>query len=221
MTTPYIPPKDADFLAWLDNFDGLTSVNFAAYGLSGGQAATITTQRSNYDAAFAAATNPATRTPVTVATKDTTKATALATVRPLAQLIRNNPAVADADKVALGLTVADLNPSPIPPPTSFPMLDILRATPGVHWLQYRDSDTPTSKQKPFGAVGMELWQAVGIAPVVDPAAASYIGTVTKSPLSVNLNAADAGKYATYFARWITRRGLTSTWSSPATLTIAF
>lgn len=221
MTTPYIPAKDADFLAWLDNFDDLTAINFAAYGLTGGEAATITTQRTNYDAAFLAATNPATRTPVTVATKDTTKATALATVRPLAQKIRNNPAVSDPDRVALGLTVPDTSPSPIPAPITFPLLDLLRATPGQHWLQYRDSDTPTAKAKPFGALGMELWQVIGVAPGVDPDLASYIGTVTKSPLSVTLNVADVGKYATYWARWITRRGLVGPWSSPVSLTVAF
>lgn len=221
MTTPYIPPKDADFLAWLDNFDDLTAVNFAAYGLTAPQAASITTQRTNYDAAFAAATNPATRTPVTVATKDTMKATALATVRPLAQIIRNNPAVSDADKVALGLTVPDVSPTPVPAPTTFPLLDLLRATPGQHWLQYRDSDTPTSKAKPFGAKGMELWQSIGTTPAVDPASSLYLGTVTKSPLSVNQNPADVGKVATYFGRWITQRGLVGPWSSPVSLTVAF
>lgn len=221
MTTPYIPAKDGDFLGWLENFDDLTAVNFAAYGLSGGEAASITTQRNAYDAAYGDAISPATRTPVTIALKDTVKATALATVRPLAQKIRNNPAVSDADKVSLGLTVPDVSPSPIPAPTTFPLLDLLRATPGVHWLQYRDSDTPTAKAKPFGAIGMELWQHVGLTPAVDPSTALFLGIVTKSPLFVALNPADVGKMATYFARWSTRRGLVSTWSSPVSLTVAF
>lgn len=221
MTTPYIPAKDADFKAWIDNFDDITAVDFAALGLTSPEAASITVVRTNYDTAFDTATNPATRTPVTVAAKDTAKATALATVRPLAQKIRNNPAVSDMDKVALGLTVPDTAPTPIPAPTTFPLLDLLRATPGQHWLQYRDSDTPTTKAKPFGATGMELWQTVGTAPAVTPAAAAYLGTVTKSPLSVTLNGADAGKVATYFARWITQRGLVGPWSSPVSLTIAF
>lgn len=221
MTAPYIPAKDGDFLAWVDNFDDLTSVNFAAYGLTGGEAASITTVRTNYDVAYADAVNPATRTPVTIAIKDTAKATALATVRPLAQKIRNNPAVADATKVALGLTVPDTAPTPVPPPITFPLLDLLRATPGQHWIQYRDSETPTAKAKPFGATGMELWQSVGDAPAVTPVGANYLGTVTKSPLSVTLDPGDAGKVATYFGRWITRRGLVGPWSSPVSLTVAF
>ena len=221
MTVPYIPAKDVDFKMWLDNFDDLVSVNFAAYGLTGGEAGTITGQRTAYDTAFDDATNPMTRTPVTIAIKDTVKATASATVRPLAQSIRNNPAVSDADKVSLGLTVPDTSPTPIPAPTSFPLLDILKATPGQHWLQYRDSDTPTTKAKPFGGVAMELWQTIGVTPAVDPAGSSFIGTITKAPFAVTLNIADVGKYATYFARWATRRGLTSSWSAPVSMTVAF
>lgn len=221
MTTPYIPAKDSLFLAWIDNFDDLTAVNFAAYGLTAPEAASITTVRTNYDVAYATAVNPATRTPVTIASKDTAKATALATVRPLAQKIRNNPAVADATKVSLGLTVPDTAPAPIPAPLTFPLLDLLKATPGQHWLQYRDSDTPTTKAKPFGAVGMELWQAIAVGPVTDVALANFIGIVTKSPLNVALNIADVGKTATYFARWNTQRGLVGPWSSPISLTVAF
>lgn len=221
MTAPYIPAKDVDFLAWLDNFDDLTSVNFATYGLSGGDAASITTVRTAYDTAYAAATNPATRTPVTIAAKDTAKATALATVRPLAQLIRNNPAVTDDDRVALGLTVPDTDPSPVPAPTTFPLLDLLAATPGQHQLQYRDSDTPTTKAKPDGAIAMELWQTIGVSPALSPVGSAFVGTITKAPFFISLDVGDVGKYATYFGRWATRRGLTGPWSSPVSMTVAF
>jgi hypothetical protein len=221
MTVSYIPAKDADLLGWLDNFDTIVAVDFAALGLTGGEAATITGVRTAYDTAYVDATTPATRTPVTVATKDVAKATALATVRPLAQKIRNNPAVLDATKVSLGLTVPDTSPTPIPAPLTFPLLDLLSATPGQHHLQYRDSDTPTTKAKPFGADGMELWSTIGTSPAIDPSGASYLGLITKSPLAVDLDVADVGKYATYFGRWITRRGLVGPWSSPVSLTVAF
>jgi hypothetical protein len=221
MAAPYIPPKDVDFKAWLDNFDDITSVDFAALGLTGPEAASITAVRTAYDSAFDTATNPVTRTPVTIALKDTAKATALATVRPLAQKIRNNPAVSDGDKVALGLTVPDTAPTPIPAPITFPLLDLLRATPGQHWLQYRDSDTPTAKAKPFGAIAMELWSTVALTAAATPVDSVYLGAVTKSPLSVTLDPADAGKVATYFARWVTQRGLVGPWSSPVAMNIAF
>lgn len=221
MSGSYIPASDSGFLAWLDNFDDITSVDFAALGLTGGQAAAITAQRTAYDASYAAAINPATRTPVTIATKDTDKATALATVRPLAQLIRNNPDVDDATKISLGLTVPDTDPTPIPAPLTFPLLDVLAATPGIHKLQYRDSDTPTTKAKPYGALQMELYQAIGTAAAPDPSTATFVGLITKSPFEVELDAGDAGKIATYFARWVTRRGLVGPWSSGVTMTVAF
>lgn len=220
-STPYIPVTDSGLLSWLTNFDGLTSVNYAAYGLTAPEATSITTVTGAYVSAYALATDPTTRTPVTIAAKDTAKATALATVRPLAQKIRNNSAVPDMDKVALGLTVPDTSPTPIPAPTTFPLLDLLRATPGQHWMQYRDSDTPTTKAKPFGALAMELYTKIGTAPAVDPAGATYLGQITKCPFAVDLDPADIGKTATYFARWVTRRGLVGPWSSPVSLTVAF
>jgi|SRR5262245_36088967 len=217
----YIPAQDALFLAWLDNFDDITSVDFAALGLSAGQATDITTVRTAFDASYALATNPATRTPVTVAQKDTDRATAEAVVRPLAQFIRNNPDVDDATKISLGLTVPDVDPTPIPTPTTFPLLDILRCEPGVHWLQYRDSDTPTTKAKPFGAVAMELYRAIGTVPTIDPADGVYVGLVTKSPFSVEQSIGDNGKQATYFGRWVTQTALRGEFSSGVSITVAF
>lgn len=221
MPGSYIPAQDALFLAWLDNFDDITSVDFATLGLSAGQATDITTVRTDFDAAYALATNPATRTPVTVAAKDTSRATAEAVVRPLAQFIRNNPDVSDGDKIALGLTVPDVDPTPIPPPTTFPLLDMLNATPGVHKMQYRDSDTPTTKAKPYGAMQMELYRAIGTVAAPDPTTAVFVGLVTKSPTMIDQNPDDAGKIATYFGRWVTRTGLTGPWSSGVSLTVAF
>jgi hypothetical protein len=38
---------------------------------------------------------------------------------------------------------------------------------------------------------------------------------------VELNPIDAGKTASYFARWVTRTGLFGPWSLPQSMTIAF
>jgi len=221
MTTSYIPATDLGFQTWLNNFETQIDTEFATYGLTAPEAAAVTAVNTAYNAALLLALDPGTRTPVTVAAKNVAKATALATVRPLAQKVKANPLVSDGQRVLLGLTVDSVPPTPVPTPTSFPLLDLLNATPGVHAIQYRDSDTPTSKAKPPGAKQMELYRFVGVEPSIDPELATYIGVFTKSPLTVSQEVGDNGKTATYYARWLTQTGLVGPWSSGVSLTIAF
>lgn len=217
--TSYIPSTDAGLSSWLTNFDGLTSVNYAAYGLTSGEATAITSVTATYVSALTAATDPGTRTPVTVAAKDAAKFAALGTVRPLAIKIRNNPGVSDETKVLLGLTVPSVIPTPVPTPTTFPLLSVLNGTPHQHLIQSRDSDTPTSKKKPFGAIQMQLYCAIGTSVAPSPAGAVFFGVSTKSPFRVTHSSEDAGKIATYFGRWITRTGLVGPWSDGASMVI--
>lgn len=221
MAAPYIPATDVGFRDWLVNFDALTAVNFAAYGITSGQATDITNVTAAYVAALTAATDPSTRTPATIAAKNTAKADALVLVRPIAQQIKANPAVTDEQRAELGLVIDKFPPTPVPAPLTFPLLDILNATPGIHTIQYRDSETPFSKAKPPGALLMELWQAVGTAPAPDPTTAAFVRSETKCPFQVAQLPENAGKIATYFARWVTRTGLVGPWSSGVSLTIAF
>lgn len=220
-TGPYIPAPDADFATWLANFEALVAVNFAAYGLTAGQAMDVTTVDTAFQSAYTASQDPGTRTPVTVSAKDAARITAEATVRPMAIFIRNNPAVDDPTKIALGLTVPSFPPVPVPVPTSFPVMDILAATPGQHKISYADSDAPVGKAKPYGVFDLELWAVTGVAPAPDPTGAVFVGGRTKSPFFVDLNPADAGKIITYFARWVTRTQKVGPWSSGVSMTIAF
>lgn len=220
-SAPYIPSTDAGFDSWLTNFETQTDTEFATYGLTAPEAALITAAQAAYNAAFVLANDPGTRTSVTVAAKDVAKASALATVRPLAIKVKLNPAVTDGQRALLGLTIDTVPATPIPTPTTFPTIDVLMATPGQHKLQYRDSATPTSKAKPYGAMQLELWNVIGTVEAVTPANAVYRGAFTKSPLVVDHLEADAGKIATYFGRWVTTTGKVGPWSNGVSLTIAW
>jgi len=221
MTAPYIPSTDAGFSSWSANFEAIVAVDFAALGLTAPQAAAYTAADTAYQAAYILATNPATRTPVTIAAKDSAKATAVALARELAQLIKANPAVDDETLVSLGITVDKFPPTPVPTPTTFPLLDFLAATPGQHKLQWRDSETPLSKRKPDGAVSLELWSEVGTTIPPTPDTASFLADYTKSPFRVDLLEADRGKIATYFGRWKTRTGLVGPWSDGVSFEIGW
>ncbi len=205
MANPYIPPRDADFDTWLLNFTTKLTAAPTTYGLIAGDATACAAQYTAWHAAYLATTIPATRTPVTIATKDTAKITALLVIRPYAQRIAVNPAVTNGDKVAIGVNPRGTVPTPVPAPTSFPVLGLISITPGQAQIKYHDSALGTGKNKPVGAIGMELWLGTGTTPITPPTGLSYQNTFTKSPLFVDTTG-HAGATVQLFARWITRSG---------------
>jgi hypothetical protein len=214
----YLPPKDADFNDWLLNFSTLLTAAPATYGLTAPDAVAVAAQQTAFAAAYTAATDPGTRTPVTVAAKDAARASAEAVVRPYAVRISKNGGVLNEDKVAIGVTVPATVPTPVPAPTDAPVIAIGAWTPGVLKGGY-SVDGQVGKSKPFGCIGVELWASVGVAHVGDPAACTFRGTVTKSPFRLNFQPADVGKAVTLFARFTTRSGPAGVaqvgpWSAP-------
>ncbi len=203
---PYLPATDSAFDAWLTNFSALITAAPTTYGLIAGDATAIAAQQTAWNAAFLAATTPATRTPVTIADKDAARITAEATVRPYATTISRNPSVTNMDKIAVGVNLPNNARTPVPPPTTQPALTLVSAIHNVHTLAYRDTSTPTSKAKPFGAIGIDVRQAIGTTPATDPNACAPLTQATKSPITLGTDSADVGKLATYFGRWITRSG---------------
>lgn len=218
---PYIPPKDADFDAWLLNFTTLLTAAPTTYGLTAPDAVACAAAYSAWHPAYVTATTPETRTSPAVAQKDAERAAAEATVRPYAQRISKNEAVTPENKTAIGVNLPNTSPVPIPPPTTFPLVSLRNATPLVHVLQYQDSGLGTGKKKPFGALGMQVFRSVGTVAATDPAQASFDTQPTKSPFRSSFSAEQRGKVATYFARWVTRSGPGGAaqygpWSDPVT-----
>lgn len=202
----YIPARDADFDSWLLNFSTLLTAAPSTYGLTAPDAVVVAAAYSNWHPAYLLATDPATRTQPTVAQKDAERAAAEAVVRPYAQQISRNAAVTPENKSAIGVNLPNTSPVPVPAPTTFPQIGFRSAEPLVHVLQYQDSGLGTGKKKPFGAIGCEIWRSVGVDAATDPSQCTYQGSYTKSPLRQTFHAADVGKKATYFGRWVTRAG---------------
>lgn len=205
-SAPYIPNTDAAFATWLANFSALISAAPTVYGLVAGDAVLIATQDTAYGAAYTAATDPSSRTPVTVAAKDAARVNAEAVARPYATQISRNPAVDPGDKAAVGVTIPDPSRTPVPIPTSTPNGTLRSASPNQAIIDLRDSTTPMSKAKPYGCVGVQLWASYGTVPATDPDQLSLIGQFGKSPIFLD-TAGHAGKVCTYATRYVTRSGL--------------
>lgn len=214
MATSYIPPKDTDLGDWADNFSALITALPATYGLLAGDATAIAAVVDPFLAALAVATTPSTRTKVTVAAKDDAKFAMLSVVRTYAQRVVTNPGVDPADKVALGLNLHGTPPTPIPPPVTIPLISLLGATPLNFTLRYADEMTPDKRAKPQGVTRLDLFLTVDTTPKTDPTKALYYSGFTKQPAFVEFAPLDAGKVATLWGRWATRKGDVGPWSAP-------
>lgn len=221
MTAPYIPPKDADLVNWGDNFATLITAAPATYGLDASDALAIQTAFDTFDAAYTIAINPATRTTPSIADKNAAKVAFVGLARTYASQIRLDPGVTNMDKLDLGLNLPNNSPAPIPAPLTWPLLDLPTAGPGLHELRYADSATPASRAKPANATAMLLFRGIGTAVITDPEACTFLAAVTKQPYQSTFDPADAGKIATYFARWQVRNGGLGPWSAGQSMTIAF
>jgi hypothetical protein len=220
MAVPFIPTPDGLALTMMEDFAEGISADPGTYQCSAADALAITAAVNAYALAYQAATNPATRTPLAITSKDQNRASAEQIVRQFAGLIRANAGISDAAKEAIGVRPVNNTRSPINVPSSSPLIGVIGATPGSHTLRYADSTAPDRMAKPFGAAAIQIFRAVGTEPTTLESAASFYGVFTKNPVGVAFGETDDGKVATYFARWQSRRGDVGPWSLPVSMRIA-
>jgi hypothetical protein len=220
MSPHFIPQDQAGALDWMRSFASGISGNPAVYELSPGEAATIAQAVDAFAAAYAVALDPATGTKVTRQIKDEARNSAEDLCRRFARIIKSNNGVSDAAKIAIGVRPINNGRSKIHVPRSSPLLTIIGATPKCHTLCYTDTNTPSSRAKPFGAIQLQLFVALGDASIRNPDLARYRGGFTRNPIGVSFESSEEGKIATYFARWVSRRGDVGPWSLPVSMRVA-
>jgi hypothetical protein len=220
MGRDYIPEADNAAADWMRAFaNGLQSAP-EAYAISLADAANVGAAVQDFLAALQISSQEITRTKVTVRVKHEKRAAAQQLCRVFAAQIKHNRGIDDALKIAVGVPPLRVSRSPRLVPASSPLLNITGATKGVHHLRYHDTSTPNSRALPFGATQLQLFVAIGKKPAHGESEARLCGCVTKNPVRVKHDSADAGRVATYFARWVSQRGHFGPWSLPASMTIA-
>jgi hypothetical protein len=220
MANSYIPRSDAGAVTWMKAFAGGLVANPARYMLTPGQAAVISETVDEFVAAWSKANCPETRTKSAVSEKDQTRNSAEDICRQYYSLIKINAGISDQAKIDIGVRPENRCRIPIKCPQSSPLLNTIGCTPGRQVLCYHDSSTPDSCAKPFGATELQLFVAISDKVIADRSEAKLVGKFTRNPISVGFEPEDGGKRATYYARWVSRRGETGPWSLPVSMHIA-
>jgi hypothetical protein len=201
MATQYIPTKDSDFKTWIDNNSAMITANYSGLGISSADAAAYASLVATFDAAYAAATSGDTRGPMTVTAKDTARANAEARARQLATIIQANPSVTNETKTALGYTIRKIGKTPVPAPTTYPILSFANILPLQHVLRYSDSGGAAPRARPFGVTGLMLSWWITPAGTAPTGPANFIQPFTRIPIGIAFDSSSVGKLATYSAKW--------------------
>ncbi len=200
----YIPGGDAEFSAWLDNFVTYANANLAAIGLVVADLTPTTTTQSTWKTAYPAHVTAQDAAQSARQAKDTARTGVEAAVRPLVRRLQASPAVSDAERASLGITVPDPVGTPVGPPTTMPVVRVECGARLRHTINFTDSATPTRKAKPAGVPGAEIW--VNVLPIGshtpgDPDTFRFVALDTQTPYTLDFDAADGGKNAHYLLRW--------------------
>lgn len=215
----YIPTRDSLLEAWALNWTTRVTAAPTTYGLTAGIAVTCAALYTTWHNAYVASSNPVTRTPVTIAAKDSAKGAMVPILRLYSQQVKANNAISNSLKTDLGIHVDDTTPTPIPPPSTMPVLTIVSNGVQEMTLRFADELTPTSRSKPPGTAGLLLFRTIATAAASDPDAALFDGLFSRIPVPQVFDAGDVGKVCTYWAKWCNSKGDEGPWSAPVHRTI--
>ncbi len=217
----YIPSSDAEFNGWLSNFVTYASGNLAGLGLVVGDLTAITTAQTAWAGSLAAHVTAQQTAKSATQQKNIDRTTIVSLVRALVGQLQASAAVDDTERAGLGITIPDAQPTPVGPPTSRPFLLTGCLQRLQHTIAFMDEMTPTSKAKPAGVTGAEIWVKVdGPAPVDPNTDLRFLGLDSRTPYLAEYSGADGGKPAHYMARWVNSRGEKGPWSETLTVTIS-
>ncbi|MDR3296862.1 MAG: hypothetical protein LBS94_01325, partial [Prevotellaceae bacterium] len=156
----FVPSADATFNQWQRVLIAYLVANAERLGLSAATIAALLALQTAWEAAFALAEDPATRTKPSVAAKKVARTALEKELRAsVKEHITYNRSVSDADRGNMGLPVHDSKPTPAAVPTTRPEVEVKFDQQREHSLHVYDS-VQSSAGKPGGTMGFEIYRTV-------------------------------------------------------------
>ena len=205
----YVPHSDAEFNLWQASLIVLVQTNADAWGILPDDVASLIALQLAWANAFAITSNPKNCTDADTQDKNDARRVYEKALRDfVAQWLARNTKVTDGDRTRLNITVKSSTRSAVGVPTTSPVATIDFSVRNQHTIKFVDEATPTSKAKPDGVHGCEIWSKVG-----DEVTFSYLATDTATPYVVIYDQDVAGKTASYHLRWVNTKGEQGPWSA--------
>ncbi len=215
----YLPTQDAELVAWLTNFVTYANANLVPLGLVAGDMTPITSNQTTFNTTFNANIAAQNAAQSAKAAKDTARTNLETAVRTVVRKIQGTSTVTNAQRQSLGISERGTPRTPVGVPTSRPILSIDTSQRLQHTIAFMDETTPTSKAKPDGVMGCEIWAALVDPTGHNPPEFHYLALDTKTPYLAHFDGSDGGKTAQYMARWANTKGEQGPWSEVVSATI--
>src|ERR1041385_1139939 len=209
----YIPSSDAEFNAWQLNFVSFVSTNAAALNITPQQVTSLAEQQNEWIVKYPLSTAKQAELNSAVQGKNDCRSLYQDFIRSLVGMMQSNPNVTDAHRQSMGITVRSTSRTAVGPPASKPVATVDTSQRLQHTINFVDELSPTSRAKPEGVQGCEIWMKVGDPAPAGPNDVHYLALDTRTPYTVEFEAADAGKTAYYMLRWMSTRAETGPWSA--------
>ena len=212
----YIPANDAEFNIFQQTYLAIVLANLAPWGITQNDATALQAKQTVWTAAFAKASNKQNRTSADVQAKNDARSDYESSLRKFtAQWISNNAKVPDSERQRMGVTVRSESRSASPVPSTRPVGTVDFGKRLLHSIRFVDEQSPTSKAKPDGVHGCEIWMKLGGEAPKSAKELQFKGVCTRSPFEVEFEGTDSGLIAYYWLRWVNTRGEQGPWSSTA------
>jgi hypothetical protein len=216
----YLDTSDNGLLAFATPYSAQITSTPTAFGLTAGQATTLSSAVSAYATKLAAAQDPTTRGPAAVLAKDLSKKALIAEIRATARQVQGTQSVTDAQRQALGLNIRHAR-TPIGPPAMEPMLDIV----GVNGRTFSckvHAEEGSRRSFPAGVKSVFIFMYVGATAPEDPSLYVFMGTSTRTTFDVQVPlSVAAGAQVWITAAWANPRNQTGPACTPVGVKVQY
>lgn len=179
----FIPPRDADFLAWSLAFASGISSSQASIGITLAQVQAYSDLNNEFQALMTTVSSKETRTPAKVIEKRESRQRLEAEARRLARIINAFPGTTNTKRAELGLTVRKDGPTPSPIPGYAP--EVFKVAMNGHSMEIELRDADGKCRWPEGVRGATVLTRVGPNLVLDPEAYTLQGNTTRTRVTVD------------------------------------
>jgi hypothetical protein len=216
----FIPTREASLVTWMANFGSKITSTPTAFGLTAAQATAFGALNTAFVAAYTTAKDPLTRSPANIQAKKTAKVALIANARLLAGIVQKFPAITNAQRSELGLTVHN-SPSPVPPPAFAPGVDVVSVTLNTVRLRLHDTVNPSRRGKPAGVSGASIFSFVGAVAPTEESGWKFEGNASRTVVDVTFTGATApGAKVWFTAFWFNAKKQSGPASAPVGTNIA-
>jgi hypothetical protein len=208
----------ADAVAGSANFASLIATGFASYGLTSAQSTAFGSLNTALQSAWTEATEPTTRTRITIAQKNLCLRNMRTNAVLLAKIIYATPTVTDAQLIGLGL-LPRATRTPVPAPTTAPVVEVGVVSGRLVNLRLHSADSERRGME-HGAKGANVYSYVGATPPTDARDYFFEGMTTRTNTQVLFPGGVASGATVWLsARWVSARGQLGPASAPVSFTL--